>query len=256
MDDHSKTNLTDGITEQNPLIQDRTVVALFASEDDARNARQSLNEAGFDKIDVTQGGEDMKDPSKATQDHGFWHSLKAFFGNHDDAHVYGEGVRRGQTLLTVHAQQGRAATAVEILDRFHPTDVEGAEQAWRSEGWTGAEAASPLADDIDAQPAVTSLPVVKPEPVFGNRDPETGNLRVRSYVRDPSFGDRDQRPDNVAADLPVTEYASVTGGDVPDEAEVSESETLNKAWEDRTHGLADKRDEAGIEAPTDPLRRP
>ena len=41
MDDYTATNKTHGITEQNPLIQDRTVVALFADADDARSAEQS-----------------------------------------------------------------------------------------------------------------------------------------------------------------------------------------------------------------------
>lgn len=38
------------------------------------------------------------------------------------ARIYAEGIRRGGTLVTVHAQWGSAVLATEILDRFAPID--------------------------------------------------------------------------------------------------------------------------------------
>jgi len=238
MDDYTATNKTHSITEQNPLIQDRTVVALFADADDARSAEQSLNAAGFDDVDVTQNDDDAADQPKAIHQHGFWAGIKAFFGNHDDAHLYGEGVRRGQTLLTVHTQQGRAATAVEILDRFRPTDVEGAEQAWRSEGWSGAEA-MPAGGSAEPTFASTAVPVVQPSPLDG-LDSDAGNVRVRAYVRGVPV-DRDaQGLDREApADSGILGDTSEDGL-FGDDADTIETDTPNRAWADHTDGVAGK----------------
>ncbi len=253
MDDQT-IQKTDGITEQNPLIQDRTVVALFDGEGDARLAQQALIEAGYDKVVVTSNGEeangqDATGEPKAVHEHGFWDSVKAFFGGHDDAHLYGEGLRRGQTLVTVHTEQGRAANAVDILDRFNPTDVEGAEQAWRSE--EGTQTGTTALDDLpaedrpaylaaaaDAEPVTAVIAVVE-MPQSSDRDLDIGNARVRSYV--PRGDDRlAGEPDDVAlrdddSILSDTDEDRLLG----DESEATSADMPNKAWLDRTHGLED-----------------
>ena len=247
MDDQT-IQKTDGITEQNPLIQDRTVVALFAAEDDARKAEQALIEAGYDKVVVTWNGEEATDAPKATHDHGFWESVKAFFGDHKDAHLYGEGLRRAQTLVTVHTQQGRAALAVDILDRFNPTDVEGAEQAWRAEGWN--EAPTTAMDDLPAEDRaaylaaspelgeaepVTAVIAVVERPQSGGRDLDAGNTRVRSYFPRGTGNDdialRDD--DSILSDTDED-------GRLGDEAEATSADGPNRAWIDRTDGLEDR----------------
>jgi len=263
MDDPKPILKTDGINEQNPLIQDRTVVALFAGEGDARQAEQALIEAGYDKVVVTWNGEEATNAPKAAHDHGFWESVKAFFGDHKDSHLYGEGLRRGQTLVTVHTEQGRAALAVDILDRFNPTDVEGAEQAWRSEGWsetnTTAMADIPAEDrqaylaaaaDLGEPEPVTTVIGVVERPQSDGRDLGAGNARVRSYFPtgisgeassgasgDGFTGETDDvaRRDNDAI-LSDTDEDGLLGN----EAEAVSADAPNKAWLDRTHGLEDK----------------
>lgn len=55
--------------------------------------------------------------------------------SHDDAHVYAEGVRRGGTLVTVRAEESRAAE-VEALLGLHPhVDVNNRGDLYRAEGW-------------------------------------------------------------------------------------------------------------------------
>lgn len=237
MDDQIAIQKTDGINEQNPLIQDRTVVALFASEDDARHAEQALIEAGYDKVVVTWNGEEATDAPKAAHDHGFWASLKAFFGDHKDASLYGEGLRRGQTLVTVHTQQGRAALAVDILDRFNPTDVEGAEQSWHSDGEAGRR---PI-DDMTAEDRPAYLAAAADlgeQTLAGGRDLDAGNARVRSYF--PS-GMSDVADDDVAirADDSVLNDTD-EDGPLGDKAEAGVAEAPNKAWLGRTQGMGDK----------------
>ena len=253
MDDQNPIK-TDGINEQNPLIQDRTVVALFAAEDDARKAEQALIEAGYDKVVVTSNGEEATNAPKAVHDHGFWEGVKAFFGDHKDAHLYGEGLRRGQTLVTVHTQQGRAALAVDILDRFNPTDVEGAEQAWRE----GVPTASTTAmDELPAEDrpaylaasaelgepeAVTAVIAVVDLPQSTGRDLDTGNARVRSYFpHGTSGGDFASE----TADVALRDDDAILSDPDEDELLGNEAEGTpagmpNKAWLDRTHGLEDR----------------
>ncbi len=57
------------------------------------------------------------------------------------AHVYSEGVRRGGTLVTVRADDARAAQAETIMQGFHPVDIAQRGADYRSTGaWTGFDA--------------------------------------------------------------------------------------------------------------------
>ena len=259
MDDQT-IQKTDGIKAENPLIQDRTVVALFVSEDDARNAEQSLIEAGYDKVVVTWNGEDATAEPKPVHEHGFWDTVKAFFGDHKDAGLYGEGLRRGQTLVTVHTQQGRAADAVGILDRFNPTDVDGAEQAWHGED---APAETTSFGDVPAEDrsaylaahTVETVAVVE-QPGAGGRDLDTGNARVRSYVPGGLRAVTDDANDVAVRDTDSILNDTDEDGRLGDEADAVSAGAPNKAWLDRTHGLEDKTPATGTGAANDPVAEP
>lgn len=194
---------TNSIRDDNPLIQDRTIAALFSDHQQAVQARDALTEAGFDDVSVTQHTETLDGDgayeARPSHEHGFWESIKDFFSGDDDTHAYGEGVRRGNTLVTLYAEQGRAALAVDILDRFDPIDLEGSEQAWRTDGWSRESARtsylkspsynadrgqSTSAGHNDNNRDEQVIPVVEENLVVGKRDVEGGNVRVRSYVRD------------------------------------------------------------------------
>jgi len=62
----------------------------------------------------------------------------------EDAEVYAEGVRRGETLLTVQVEDADVSRTRDILNRFSPTDVHGESSSWRKTGWSKFdESASP-----------------------------------------------------------------------------------------------------------------
>lgn len=66
----------------------------------------------------------------------------------EDAEVYAEGVRRGQTLLTVQVDDASVSNTRDILNRYNPTDVHGESSTWRSSGWSRFdESASPYTSD-------------------------------------------------------------------------------------------------------------
>lgn len=54
----------------------------------------------------------------------------------EEAHVYAEGVRRGGTLLTVRADDARAAEIEATLNRYRPTDVRTRGNEYRQGGWS------------------------------------------------------------------------------------------------------------------------
>ncbi|MCJ2053457.1 hypothetical protein [Methylobacterium sp. J-070] len=69
-----------------------------------------------------------------------------------DADAYGEGVRRGGTLVTVRIDEAQAShgasTVAAILERHGPVDLDQKASAWRADGW----AAPDLGGDAAARP--------------------------------------------------------------------------------------------------------
>jgi len=68
-----------------------------------------------------------------------------------DAEIYAEGVRRGETLLTVQVDDANVSQTRDLLNKYNPTDVHNESSSWRSEGWSKFdESASPY-NDSDVQ---------------------------------------------------------------------------------------------------------
>jgi uncharacterized membrane protein len=66
----------------------------------------------------------------------------------EDAKQYAEGVRRGDVLVTVRADDMYANQVCDILDRHDAVDVDDRVKNWRDRGWSGyREDATPLSDD-------------------------------------------------------------------------------------------------------------
>lgn len=66
----------------------------------------------------------------------------------EDAHVYAEGVRRGGTLVTVHADDEMADEIMALMARHGAVDVDEHVTRWRQAGWPGFDPASePLGVD-------------------------------------------------------------------------------------------------------------
>jgi len=61
----------------------------------------------------------------------------------DDAHVYSEGVRRGGSLVSVRADDARAAKAEQILNQQNPVDVASRRQHYAKAGWSRYDPRAP-----------------------------------------------------------------------------------------------------------------
>lgn len=78
-----------------------------------------------------------------------------------DAHAYGEGVRRGGTLVTVRIDEARASlasTVTAILERHGPVDLDEKASAWRADGWTAPNPGTGAAGTAGAQGRVRTYP--------------------------------------------------------------------------------------------------
>ena len=151
-------------------MTDRTITALFETKADAERAREQLNTAGKNRqVEVHEQGQAGAAPSG--KDEGFMEKVKDFFGGHEDAHAYGEGMRRGHFLLTAKVDEMDADEVARILEASKAIDFERTQQKWRGEGWTGKPAGEEQV-----------IPMLEERLRVGKREVERGGVRVRSYV--------------------------------------------------------------------------
>jgi uncharacterized protein (TIGR02271 family) len=173
-------------------MNERTLTALYQTREDAEAACERLRAAGFgQKVNIhEQGGEDRAGSSH--DGGGFMEKLREFFGGHEDAHTYAEGVRRGHYLLTVRVEEMAAERAAQILDATNAVDIDRTEQTWRAEGWTspGAKAPADTTQRATAPPPATErrdgreevIPLAEERLRVGKREVERGGVKVRTYV--------------------------------------------------------------------------
>lgn len=74
---------------------------------------------------------------------GLFGSLTGAGVSEADAHMHAEGVRRGGTLVTVRADQARAADIEAVLDGRTPVNLTTRRAEYQTEGWTKFDDAAP-----------------------------------------------------------------------------------------------------------------
>jgi len=130
----------------------------------------------------------------------------------EHAKAYAEGIRRGGTLVTVRTPDNQSDQAVQILERFHPVDINRQMQSWQSSGGQDirenaqtmgmtdtttdrdenfqpmnvSEEETDRASNIPVTGAdqTMDIPVVEEEMNIGKRQVETGGVRVEKNVRE------------------------------------------------------------------------
>jgi uncharacterized protein (TIGR02271 family) len=177
----------------------------------------------------------------------------------EDAELYAEGVRRGDTLLTVQVDDSEVSRTRDILNQYNPTDVHGEASSWRSQGWSKFdESSTPTADEYQSYRtnrtssstglgAGTStagttrtedgkmvLPVVEEHVDVTKREVEKGHVHVYTEVTEkPVSTDVSLRQENVtverrAADRPVTSADEAFRDQSIELTEKSEQAVINK----------------------------
>ena len=240
----------------------QTVVALYDEFGDAQSAVDALYQSGFTRADVKLSpAEDTHAARKASLHaqpadvHTTSWSIGDFFKSlfnrdqySDDAGMYAEAMRRGAYMVSVDVgTDDQAARAADILQRFHPIDLDQRAGAWRSAGWQGYDAGAPLyteeeiRNDRDlyskttiagtpAQPAAASsqnprpdttaansegrtnetIPVIEEQLQVGKRAVQRGGIRVYQHLTETPVEETVQlREEQVTvARHPVNEPAS------------------------------------------------
>ena len=162
----------------------RTLTALYDNRASADAARDRLIQAGVSRSEIDVHDQTAYgDHTAATQKGGMMEGLKNMFSSHDDHHAYGEGLSRGNTLLSATVDDVQADTAFDILEGSGAIDFDRSQEDWRASGWTGQPAStgayattarSGTGDDV--------IQVAEERLVVGKREVERGGVRVRSYV--------------------------------------------------------------------------
>lgn len=200
------------------------IVAMFASFERARAARDRLVEEGIPRADMDIINRDAEEGHSSfnyeRDDEGFWGAVKRFFVPDEHAAGYTEGLRRGHAMLVVRPPFEQHDRIVQILEGYDPIDFDAQEDEWRAGGWTGTAPAArtaettslgtaaseqtaarpltaetPLAAEtrtertVAATPATATeaIPVVQEDIRVGKRQVERGGVRVRSYVLERPF---------------------------------------------------------------------
>jgi uncharacterized protein (TIGR02271 family) len=127
----------------------------------------------------------------------------------EDAHLYSEGLRRGNILVVAQVPDNRVNEASRIMQRSGLLDIHQQADTWRSEGWEGYPATASTAnatrnmnvrqDRMDttrsgsrttdgtatrSKDGEETFEVVQEEVKIGKRAVEGGGVRVHSYVRE------------------------------------------------------------------------
>ena len=166
-----------------------TVIGLFEDAGDAQKAVERLVEKGFsrDEIDLTASGYAAGEGAddRGGSHEGFGDKIENFFNSlfgddRDESGRYTEAMRRGSTLLTVHASSGdRAEAAAHILDDCGAIDVDERSAQYRGENSTEYRAD---AGQEQHRTAEASIPVIEEQLQVGKREVERGGVRVRSRI--------------------------------------------------------------------------
>jgi stress response protein YsnF len=111
----------------------------------------------------------------------------------EEANLYAEGVRRGGTMVTVTTREEHADEAVQIMNRFHPVDIDERARMWRSEKWNRFDPkGQPYTQSdfererkrytTDTRREGGKLEVVEEELRVGKREVDRERLRIHTYI--------------------------------------------------------------------------
>jgi uncharacterized protein (TIGR02271 family) len=157
---------------------DRIVVG-FESQDRARAARDALVAGGItsDRIEMLEKRGDAES----------WAAMKKHWVPEEDSHLYAECLRRGHSLLVIQPRTGDHDRVLQLIEQFHPFDIEEHATKWRAEGWSGVHPGK-QAWEVRRQTSTGAggreqvIPVYEEQLRVGKRVVERGRVKVRVYT--------------------------------------------------------------------------
>lgn len=153
-----------------------TLVAVFDEQSQARQALDALAEGGFPRskarLTAREDTPGRTAASQAPRDESIGEKIANFFGfGEQHEATYTEAVRRGGCVLVVDAaDEAEAERACDIIERYHPVNIDERQAQWRQSGW------QPQLTQVGE----TTLPVVEEQLQVGKREVQRGGVRVIS----------------------------------------------------------------------------
>lgn len=247
----------------------QTVIGIFDSAEEAREAVQQLTSKGFSResIDLSNTGSttspSYSSTSNSSGEGGVTNFFKSLFS--DDSDKYANVAKRSQSIVTVHAKTAdEAENAADILDDYGAVDIDeraasygytgtgSTDKTYASTGTTGYTNTNIVSDET------TKIPIIEESLEVGKREVLKGGVRLRSrIVERPVEESLRLREENVrvertsvdraatSADLDnfkATEISMTEKAEVPvvaKEARVVEEVSLGKDVSERTETVSD-----------------
>ena len=167
------------------------VLALYDTRDEAQKAVSALENAGFDRSDISIEAYDSTDTMAGTgqtQESG-WNKLmdKLHLSSAPKEHTdyYAQGLQSGNTLVTVTTGDENADAAADILNHYDTVDLDtSSSQYYAGSGGTTdttVSASAPTIQTVAPNDQVV-IPIVEEELVVGKRDVQRGGVRVYERV--------------------------------------------------------------------------
>lgn len=185
-------------------MKSQTVIGIFDTIAEAKQAVQQLEGAGFERdfVDVSQASssastgssnyantsgtatEAVGDAAGRTTDGigGFFSSL--FGGDTDEAATYAEVTRSGHSLVTVHVDDAtQAQRAASILDAAGAIDIDNkAAEYGVNNSYTAGRTANQTTANQTTGDATQKAEVIEENLQVGKRTEQTGGVRLRSRI--------------------------------------------------------------------------
>lgn len=148
-----------------------TLVGVYDRFSQAQGAYDELISSGFDRSDLQLSPSDESSDARQvalntagttgeSTDQSFGSGIRNFFHNlfsgndeyREHADVYAEAVRRGNYLVTVHADNDEERLqATQVMNRFQPIDIDERATQWKSRGWSTYDEAAPAMSDSEIE---------------------------------------------------------------------------------------------------------
>ena len=219
-----------------------TLVAVFDDHASAKAAGDALvaqhliksSDVSVTSADAEASGDMSGSGSVGEHRHGIRAFFARLFGLGDDderSGHYAEAVRRGSAVLSVTlSDDAKADEATQLLEDCGAIDVDERVDRWKTEGYTGYDAAAPaLSADEQAQER-DKIKVLQEELKVGKRTVDRGGVRVHRRIIETPVTEQVQLRDQEAVieRVPVDRPASEADFDTFKDADIELRETAEE----------------------------
>jgi uncharacterized protein (TIGR02271 family) len=189
-----------------------TLIGVFDDATLARHAAQQVQAAGIgsDRVEVRAESSDL--PAADEDRRGFFARLFNLDDDDDSSSHYGEAVRRGNAVVSVHLEdESRIDEISKILEKCGAADVDERVEQWKAEGYAPMARSGRAAGVAASDGAGQTLQSVKEELKVGKRAVHKGRVRVhRTTTTTPveekvTLRDETAQIDRKRVDRPATE---------------------------------------------------